>query len=267
MKRYFLIVFIFVINSIILSSCAFLQQSNNSVCVSCIDSDNDTKCDVCQKYVPPKAEEHTACSDSDSDGKCDVCGKEISENIHSNCTDSDSDGKCDECGKSILEDTHTECTDSDGDGKCDECSEPIPDTPLLTLIEDGEIKFSLVTADGLSGNVHMELDSLSEKLARFGYSLEKYSDKSDNAADKIEVLVGTVNSRGEKYRIDGWDYGFRGYAVKVIDSKVIIVAGNEVALNSAIRYFSEEVLGLTEDTEKLRDAVFFKSKETEYYQE
>ncbi len=271
MKKLLFIIFQSIVFSMILSACSFIPTGNNAACMTCVDINKDTKCDRCGKYVAPKAPEHTECIDSDENGKCDECGKAVEPQKppHTECTDADENGSCDECGKAVEPQNppHTECTDADENGSCDLCDKPLFDTEGLSLIENGEIKFSLVTSDQLSGNVHMKLDSLADKLDGLGYTLSKYGDSKDNVTDGVEVLIGTVLSRGEKYAVDGWDYGYNGYTVKTIDDKVIIAAGNESALLDAIEYFTEDVLGITDDTEELTDLTFLKSKEIEYFHE
>ena len=63
---------------------------------------------------------------------------------------------------------HAECADNDGNGLCDECDKEMPEAEGITLIENGEIKFSLIISNELSGNVHMRLDGLVDSLAELG---------------------------------------------------------------------------------------------------
>ena len=106
------------------SSCTLFPTDDpqDEVC-SCVDENNDHKCDKCGTAL-------SECADKNSDHNCDVCGKELS--IHadedknhkceicgitvSECEDADSDHKCDFCGA-----TASECADTDNDHYCDIC--------------------------------------------------------------------------------------------------------------------------------------------------
>lgn len=253
-----------------LASCSFTPTVNQQ-CYTCIDFNKDGFCDKCSKVVEAPKPPHVECADADENGLCDECGNEMpqEEPPHAECSDEDENGFCDVCDKEIApeEPPHTECTDADGNGFCDECDKALSVVEGLSLIKNGEIKFSLVTSNELSGNVHMRLDGLADSLAELGYTLNKYSDSEDNLTENVEVLIGTVFSRGEKYAVDGRDYGYKGYTVKTIDGKVIIAAGNEDSLLLAIEYFTENVLGITEEIEELTDASFLKEKEIESFHE
>ena len=253
-----------------LASCSFAPTVNQQ-CYTCIDFNKDGFCDKCSKVVEAPKPPHVECFDEDENGFCDECGKEIPEEEppHVECSDDDENGFCDECGKEMPEEKppHTECSDGDEDGYCDECDKDMPEEEGLTLIENGEIKFSLVTSNEISGNVHMRLDGLVDSLAELGYTVNKYGDGEDSLSEGVEVLVGTVLCRGEKYAVDGFDYGYSGYTVKTIDDKVVIAAGSESALVSAIEYFTENILGITDKTQKLTDVTFLKSEEIERFHE
>ena len=249
MKRISLILILIFI-SVLFSACVYMPTVNNTRCVSCIDVNGDNLCDKCNKALPPKKEpeavppEHTECVDTDGDVVCDECDKKL-ENTETS------------------DPIHTECVDKNKDAVCDVCEEILG----LYLIEKGELKFSLVYSSSLGGNIHMKLDELVDSMDKLGYTLEKNSESRSNASNGIEVLVGTVTSRGDKYAVDGRDYGYSGYTVKIIDDKVIIAAGCDEALVTAISYFKEEILKITDKTTRLNSALFLKSESAEHYHE
>lgn len=84
-------------------ACLF-SCGGNKPCTTCVDADNDHKCDVCSQTV-------SACKDDNKDHNCDICKKVISE-----CADANSDHKCDTCEKEL-----SQCADTDNNKLCDIC--------------------------------------------------------------------------------------------------------------------------------------------------
>ena len=78
---------------------------------TCVDADNDHKCDDCGETV-------SECDDADNDHLCDICGEDSSV-----CDDADLDHACDICDAEMGD--HT--ADVDGDHKCDYCDAVISD--------------------------------------------------------------------------------------------------------------------------------------------
>ena len=135
------------------------------------------------------------------------------------------------------------CVDSDGDLLCDNCKKPIETDKekSAVLFEDGEIAFSVILSDSLSYSARQTVNSsLKAMLQReFDVTVEIFSE-SDTVGDEYltEVLIGDVLSRGEEYFLDGHTLGKEGYAVKVENSKILINAGSDTSLISAIREFA-----------------------------
>ena len=282
LKISFFIAFL-VISALVLSACTGVAGNNNTVCQSCVDDDENGFCDVCARTVLPKKPPHTECVDEDGNGRCDECGRFSSdyevEDPHVECVDEDVNGECDVCKKEVPlpeppapeEPEHTECVDSDGNGRCDVCDSAVEveeEEEKLLLIDDRRLNFSIVTSASLSGDIQLKLAQLIKKLDNLGYKVNKYTDGASNAGEEeIEVLVGTVTAGGEEYAVDGRDYGYSGYTVKMIDNKVIIAAGSDEGMIVAIDYFTESVLGITDTTKNLSSAEFLKSEEIEYFHE
>lgn len=86
-------------------------------------------------------------------------------------------------------------------------------------------------------------------------------------AEECEVLVGKVGGRDSKYNLDGHDYGMEGYAVKIIDKKVVIVAGSDDALIEAFNTFVSDVFELEDDPDDLDNVVMKSKQESEYCQD
>ncbi len=187
------------------------------------------------------------------------------------CIDNGGDGKCDKCGNIIAPSPpeHTDCSDSDGDGRCDECDAVLADAPEqsdeIVLIKNRELKFAVVIADGLSGTVNKRVDALIKTINDFGYAVEKLADNADNISE-CEVIIGQIKSRGEKYNVDPHYLGAEGYAVKIIDGKVHVIGGSDDSYLAAIDYFRESILGISDSTKKLTDAVITNETEIEIIQ-
>ena len=211
---------------------------------ACIATGND---DACASHV-----------DTDADLKCDICGKTVDAPACESCTDKDGDGLCDIC-KSELK--------SEDNPEPDQTPEPEPEPDGIKLIENNKHNFSFVLSKTANGSTVKKTDDLIKKLRDLGYKVEKLADFASTVTDGYEILIGdNVSSRGEKYSIDGHTLGPQGSAVKIIDNKVIIVAGSTEALLSAIDYFTENALGITDTTKKLSNATFLNEKAYEVKQ-
>lgn len=153
-------------------------------------------------------------------------------------TDANKDGKCDTCGAAVeIEDG----------GNTEEENSPI------ALIKDGKINFQFVRASNSSGDVMMLLNSLKMQISGMGGTLNVVEDKVENEQD-IEILIGDVTSRGEKYTFDKYSLGVEGYIVKQIGNKIIINAGSDATLRKTVSKFIEDVLGIKSSTKTLSDA-------------
>ena len=161
--------------------------------------------------------------------------------------------------------------DENKDGFCDECNElvkveqpQIPQEPVvddsLVLIEGGEAKFTIVLEKNSSSTIEKAVNKLLKTLYSLGISVEKLYDEPDNIKD-TEVLVGTVTNRAEKYRFDKYSLGAKGYAIQIIDGKLLIVGGSDESLVKAIGIFEKDFLKISKNTEKLEE-VSIKSEDS-----
>ena len=120
----------------------------------------------------------------------------------------------------------TEHKDTDSDGKCDVCSATVevekPDSDTLVLIEDGEAKFQFVTSADAPGSVINAVDKFIIELKNLGITVKRVDDV-ESTAQSCEILVGDVKSRGDKYDLNDKKYGMKGYAVELIEGKVVVI--------------------------------------------
>ncbi len=130
----------------------------------------------------------------------------------------------------------------------------------LTLVNnDGSLNFTVVLGDKIEADVRFKFVNLKSALKKMGVELELIN-YDDPEAEGVEVLVGTVTTRGEEYVIDRHSLGHEGYAVELIKNKIVINGGTKDALITAVDYFIEEILLFDEDRDELSSAVMSESQ-------
>jgi len=136
------------------------------------------------------------------------------------------------------------CVDDDGDGVCDVCKKAMPEDEIadVPLFEDGEPTFHIVLEQGAAGEVRQAVNNTLKADVKDAYdvSITSFTEGSDNDTPlDVEILVGNVTSRGEKYSFDGHTLGKKGYVIKIVGSKIIINGGSAESLVHAIEEFTE----------------------------
>lgn len=192
--------------------------------------------------------------DEDEDGICDECDEEITTDECEH-VDDDEDGFCDDCDECM------EHADEDEDGFCDTCDEEIeagkPSGESITLISDGEIFFSLVLGSDIDKDTKIYIDEIEGIFEELEAPIDVLDDKKGNEKADIEILIGTVTSRGEDYEYKKTSLGMKGYAITAIDeTKIVIAGGSEKTLLEAVKTFFEEYLGVDSRTKSLDDFSF-----------
>ena len=268
-KRAFLIILVFVIILLSFSSCTDIFASKTA-CNVHRDLNKDFVCDVCGTQTYATCYEHL---DLDHDGVCDSQGcAAILQFEHS---DSDHDGYCDEPAcKSRLDVVHSEpdknglckvcgvrlvevepeeppvndeceiCKDDDKNYICDECGEKI-EKSKLTLISNGVADFKIIVSNENIGNgeIIYALDNMIDTLRSYGVTVDDWVSEKNSASDsECEILIGNVASRNERYHLDSHSLGYKGYAVRVIDKKIVVSAGSDSAMLAAIKALFTDVL-------------------------
>ena len=173
----------------------------------------------------------------------------------------------------------TECTahvDENADGKCDVCEavvepqEKPEEKPAeqLVLIEDGKAKFQIVTATTFVSNANTKkaLDTLSKKLKNLDLDVDIVAENASNAKD-CEVIIGAPTTRGDAYAYDEHSLGSKGYLIKLIDGKILIIGGSEQSLLEAIEEFTEKFLGIDDKTKKLENVTVKSTQNVEKIQD
>ena len=165
--------------------------------------------------------------------------------------DADGDGKCDACGEAVAvtppSDECTEHKDENGDGKCDTCGTTVSTAAdgTVELIKDGSAQFQVVmdaeTASKNSASIMSAIDKINLRLN--GTKVAAVAE-AQSTEQTYEILIGSVASRGDAYVFDKHDYGIKGYIVKIIGTKICVVAGSNDALDDAISEMLKEFFGI-----------------------
>ncbi len=182
------------------------------------------------------------------------------------------DGVCADCGETVNDTAPQPCekhTDANSDSKCDVCGETV------TTVKDGEIllienstpKFQIVKARGANASTASAIDSLIEKLnARLGESV-KLADDNVATVREIEILIGEVSSRGDEYKIDPHYLGYKGFTVRAIGNKVVVLGGSDDTLVDAIEYLEKEIFGIKKAVKPIETLILTKEMMCENIQD
>ncbi len=186
----------------------------------------------------------TACehADNNGDGKCDKCDAETG-NPPTACTehnDANSDGECDNCGATVE-------TPPEADG-------------TVTLVEGGIPKFQIVVGSDAAKSHAADINSLIGKLNdRLEGEDLVYLTEQESTEQHIEILIGTVTTRGNEYTVDKYTYGYDGYAVKIVGTKVLVIGGSDKALGDALKDLEKEIFGIKNKVNPIKNITMTES--------
>lgn len=245
MKKYVIIFLIISLASLgvflIIKDLSPKEGDNTDECQSHIDFNDDMICDLCDAPLPSVCE-HT---DVNHDGICDADG--CDQQMTVTHTDENGDGACDTC-LAILDtegqpddpnEPCTECTDTDGNYVCDVCQGVIPKT-FISLVENSTVKFSiLLDRSYLSDAEIISVNEFIDYLESVGIDAE-ICDGSSPADSEAEIIINRVSFCDEKYDTDPHYLGPQGYAVIAEDNKILIRAGSDDSISSALSYLKEK---------------------------
>lgn len=180
-------------------------------------------------------------------------------------TDADGSGSCDNCGEIMSAppaDDCTEHTDADGNNKCDSCGAEMTTSPAgdRAFIKDGVPTFQfVVNSQSTSSEIMYQINQLANDIGKVtSGTVSIVSDTADNVIAN-EILIGTVTTRGASYEFDGHDWGLTGWAIKIIDSKIVVVAGSDDAMKSALSTLKRDVFGIKASTNSITDLTITES--------
>lgn len=228
------------------------------------DNDCNGKCDVCNYRIRIKHD------DSDADGFCDKCNADLT----LNCEHEDEDGDylCDLCNKALPKCEHVdengdlicdlcereieiivcEHVDANFDGRCDKCKEVMPDS--IPLVSGGVMNFQFVLYQGAPLKQVQVIDKfISELQSSVRLDVSEWVSDNPQTVKDYEILIGSCSSRGEEYNLDPHVYGPKGYAIKVIGTKILVLFGSDDTFDVALAALKSEIIGITEETPKVRN--------------
>ena len=157
------------------------------------------------------------------------------------------------------EDPCTEHIDADANGKCDNCDATVePEggdegnggttTGDIDLVSGGAAKFTVVATNDVQTALGKTLTNFVKTLNQC-IAEENVELKLDTVGTQdVEIIVGPVTNRGAEYDLDPYALGYEGYAVRVIGTKIIIIAGSTGAYKDALDYVEENLFGIDDST-------------------
>ncbi len=148
---------------------------------------------------------------------------------------------CSLASGSIPNDDNPPANDTDKEG---DTGHGTPDNKdIFSITKDGMAAVNLVVPYSLSNEVKPELDEFKAAFSRQGIELKvKY--ETDNNPETPEILIGNkIGARGDYY-IDSHSLGDEGYAIRMIDGKLVVASGSDKSLVDALVMLRTDVLGL-----------------------
>ncbi len=250
-------------------------------CTSHTDSNGDSKCDNCNKDIPTEDEPTEDEPTEDEPTEDEPTEDEPTEDDPTEddpTEDQPTEDKPTEDEPTEDEPTEDEPTEDeptedeptedepteDQPTEDDPDKDPIPDGAVV-LVDNKEVKFKIVVADGFSTDVLIVVNKFVTDLAAIGVETEIVADTADTATD-CEIIIGVPNSRGDAYKVDQYSYGYKGYSIKVVDGKIQIVGGSEDSLEDAIGIFKKDILGIKKSTKEIVDCYVIPSQGVEVIQ-
>ncbi len=158
------------------------------------------------------------------------------------------------------DDPCTEHVDANSDGKCDNCDAAVePDesnggttpTGTIELVKGGAATFQIVSTEETATLVGKNLTNFVKTLNQCIEDGNVASVYENAEAKDVEIILGTLTSRGDAYTADSVDpyaYGYEGWSVQIIGTKIVVLGGSSGAYKDALAYLEETVFGIDDTT-------------------
>ncbi|MBQ2737785.1 MAG: hypothetical protein IJF38_03785 [Clostridia bacterium] len=134
---------------------------------------------------------------------------------------------------------------------------PEDDEPLdgLILIRKNEAKFNIITASGAGSAGIRAANELYSTLAALGIDVNApIPDVDPELVWHCEIIIGSeCQNRGEECLVDVRELGYKGYCIKAVGERIVIVGGSPAKTREAVEIFTEKYLGITDTTKSLRN--------------
>ena len=164
-------------------------------------------------------------------------------------------------------DTCTEHADADGNGKCDTCGADVEpenggnegggsNTDVdIPLISGGAANFRVVASNDMQTTLGKTLTNFVKAINQCieAKNVDLVLDTVE--AQEVEILIGAIANRGAEYNMDPYALGYDGYAVRVIGTKIVVIAGSTGAYKDALNHLEKNVFGIADDTESIDNIV------------
>ncbi len=158
--------------------------------------------------------------------------------------------------------TCTEHVDADANGKCDNCDAAVePDdngngnaTGSIELVKNGSATFTIVSNEDTSIDIGRPFSNFIKTLNDCIEDANVTSVFEHIPSKGIEIIIGNVSTRGDKYTADKADpyaYGYDGWSVQIVDSNIHVLAGSPGAYKDALEYLEETVFGINDATNSI----------------
>lgn len=134
--------------------------------------------------------------------------------------------------------------ENENNGNADVDDSPTVDlTKYIPITSGGKAKIKIISAYSKPRELKSAINGIKAVFEDVGISFEEgYS--TSNKAEDYELLIGdSIGARGEYY-IDPHSYGEQGYAIRVVDNKIIVNGGCTERLIYAIGEFKTKILGI-----------------------
>ncbi|MBO5945827.1 MAG: hypothetical protein J6Q69_04400, partial [Clostridia bacterium] len=135
----------------------------------------------------------------------------------------------------------------------------------LILFNSGMPTFKFIVASD-AAQVRQDVDTLASTLSGLGTKTVKVENAASSTVEAVEILIGSVNNRGDEYKYNKYDLGMQGYVVKQVGSKIIVQGGSTEALATAINYLKSTVFGLKKTNDDFEDFAMANATNKEFVQ-
>ena len=153
----------------------------------------------------------------------------------------------------------TEHVDADANGKCDNCDAAVEpeggseggegNADVLELIKGGAATFQIVSTEDTALFIGKPLTNfvktLNDCIAKG--NVEAVYENAE--AKTVEIILGQVATRGDALAgTDPYAYGYEGWSVQIIGTKIVVLGGSAGAYKDALAYVEETVFGINDAT-------------------
>ena len=135
----------------------------------------------------------------------------------------------------------------------------------LILFDEGRPTFKFVVGTDAS-SVRQEIDALASTLSGLCSGTVAVETATSSKVVDVEILIGSVNNRGDEYKYNKYDLGMQGYVVKQVGSKIIVQGGSSTSLATAVSYLKATVFEIKKSNDDFEDFAMASAKNRESIQ-